>query len=207
MNMKIIVSTRNPSKVLQIKDLLAGLPLDVLTLAEAGIEGEAVEDGSVLQENAIKKARFAFENADHDVWAIADDTGLFIKALGGLPGVKSGRWAGESASTEETIDYCLNALRGIRNRSATFVTVVAVITPEGDEYCFEGSVNGRILEIARVKPQPKMPYNALFVPNGTDKVWAEMTVAEENAISHRGIAFRQAREFLEEAVPGRIPPK
>ena len=76
--------------------------------------------------------------------------------------------------------------------------MVSIISPEGEEHSFKGKAEGTILEASRVPAQPKMPYSPIFVPEGSDKVWAEMSVEEENAISHRGKAFRKARAFLEE---------
>lgn len=191
--MEIILSTRNPSKAEQIKAVFDNMPIAVRTLADVGIEGEAVEDGATLEENALKKARFAHQPG---AWAMADDTGLFIDALGGKPGIYAARWAGEDATTDEITQYVLKQLEGVEDRSATFKTVVALISPTGEQQFFAGEVAGSMRDAPRVKPQPKMPYSPLFVPDGSDKAWAEMTVEEENAISHRGKAFRLVREYL-----------
>jgi len=188
----IILSTRNPSKAEQIRALFGDVPLFVRTLSEMGIEGEAVEDGLSLEENAVKKARFALRPGH---LAMADDTGLFIDALGGRPGVHAARWAGD-VSTEEITQYTLRQLEGVWDRGATFKTVVALVSPDGKERYFSGEVRGVILDAPRVPPQPKMPYSPIFVPEGSDKVWAEMTTEEENAISHRGKAFRLVRDYL-----------
>lgn len=194
----IVLATRNPSKAEQIKALFKGSSFAIQTLTESGIEGDPIEDGKTLEENALKKARFAYEHANSDIWSIADDTGLFIDALNGEPGIKSARWAGDSASSEETMRYCLKRLEKVVDRSATFVTVVAVVLPNGDDYCFEGRIQGHILESPNGTPQPKMPYSSLFVPEGTDLTWSEMTIEQENSISHRGKAFGKARAFLED---------
>lgn len=194
--MKVILSTRNPSKTEQIQAIFNGLPITVLTLSEVGVEGEAVEDGSTLKENALKKALFAHEYMDTKLWVMADDTGLFIDALNGEPGVRAARWAGETATTEEITQFTLNKLAGKNDRTATFETVVALVSPDGTEHFFTGAVRGKLLESPRVPPQPKMPYSPLFIPDGSDQVWAEMTVEYENSVSHRGIAFRAARDFL-----------
>ena len=128
---------------------------------------------------------------------MADDTGIFIHALNGEPGIRSSRWAGDTATTEEITGYTLKRLEGVADRSATFETLVALVSPECERHFFSGKVNGKILEAPRTKPQPKMPYSSIFVPDGTNQVWAEMTIDFENSISHRGRAFRQARAFLE----------
>ena len=192
--MKIILSTRNPSKADQIKAMFPSPSIEILTLDEAGIIGEGVEDGTTLQENSLKKALFA---KTEEAWSMADDTGLFIPALNGEPGIRAARWAGDNVSAEEATKYCLIRMNGISDRRATFETVVALVSPEGKEYFFTGKIDGELLDAPKVKAQPKMPYSPLFMPNGTGKVWAEMTVEEENAISHRGQAFRQVVAFLE----------
>lgn len=191
----IILSTRNPSKAEQIKALLTNPYIRVLTLSEAGIEGDAIEDGATLEENAYKKVVYAKENTTEPSWIAADDTGLYIDALDGRPGIHAARWAGD-VTTEEITRYTLAQLEEKTDRSATFKTVVCLMSPDGRVFEFEGTVKGTILESQRVEPQPKMPYSGIFVPKGTHKVWAEMTVDEENAISHRGEAFRKLVEFL-----------
>jgi len=201
----VVLSTRNPSKAHQIRAVFEGSPVSIFTLDDIGIEEEAVEDGLTLEENAEKKARFAHARTKpmggKKMWAMADDTGIFIRALGGLPGVKSARWAGDTATTDEITQYTLDRLAGVTDRFATFETTVVVINPAGRKYVFTGVVEGRLLDVPRTKPQPKMPYSPLFIPNGSVKVWAEMGVEEENEISHRGIAFRLVRNFLENGTP------
>ena len=199
--MKIILSTRNPSKAEQIRAIFNGTSFTILTLTEAGIKGEAIEDGKTLRENASKKALFAHEHKPTH-WAMADDTGLFINALNGEPGIRAARWAGESASTDEITTYTLKQLQRSSDRSAVFETVVVLVSPSGEQKSFRGKVKGTLLEIPRVKSQPKMPYSPIFIPNGESKVWAEMTTEYENNISHRGIAFRKVREYLESQLRG-----
>lgn len=194
--MKIILSTRNPSKAEQIRAIFTGSSFTILTLDDAGIVGEGIEDGVSLEENAFKKARFSHDQSK-GVWTMADDTGLFINHLDGAPGIKAARWAGENASTNEITIHTLKKLKGALDRSARFETVVALISPEGKAYYFSGKIWGIILESPKTKPQPKMPYSGIFMPDQTNKVWAEMTTNEENLISHRGKAFREARAFLE----------
>lgn len=193
--MEIILSTRNPSKAVQISEMFSGSPFVVRTLADAGIEGEAVEDAMTLEENAMKKALFAHQHAP-DRWTMADDTGLFILELGGAPGVHAARWAGD-ATTEEIMQYTLKRLEGAKDRTAVFRTVVAVVSPEGSEHWFMGEARGKLLEVPRCAPQPKMPYSPLFVPDGEELCWAEMDTAYENTVSHRGKAFAKVRAFLE----------
>lgn len=194
--MRIILSTRNQTKAEQIKVLLRSLSTPVVTLEEAGIEGEAVEDGSTLEENATKKALFAWENRRE--WVIAEDTGLFIDALDGKPGVYPARWAGEHKTWDEIRDFTLEQLSGVPDhlRTAVFRTSVAVVSPIGGIEIFTGETKGVILSHARCATQPHMPYSAIYLPDGSDKVWAEMTIQETNDISHRGKAMREAAVFL-----------
>jgi XTP/dITP diphosphohydrolase len=193
--MKIVLATRNPSKAVQIRAIFAGSPFEIITLDDINIKGDAEENGATLEENALKKAMFVHEKTKD--WAMADDSGIFIDALSGEPGIKSARWAGDDASTEEITNFTLEKLEGCKNRTATFKTAVALVTPEGKFHIFEGEVPGRVLETPRTKPQPKMPYSPIFVPDGEKLCWAEMTTEYENKISHRGKAFRKVREFLE----------
>ncbi len=193
--MKIILSTRNPSKADQIKGVFHDDRFEIITLTEAGIEGEVIEDGNTLEENATKKAMFAYEKAKGE-WVMADDTGIFINALEGAPGIKAARWAGENATTLDIMNFTLKNLEGSLDRSAYFETVAVLVSPEGEKYVFSGRADGILLEQPRIEPQPSMPYSPLFQPNGYDKTWAEMTIDEENAISHRGKAFIQVKDFL-----------
>lgn len=194
--MKVVLSTRNPSKAEQIKAVFVGSNISVLTLDEAGIAGQGVEDGTTLKQNALKTAMFVHQQ-DPTVWAMADDTGIFIDALDGKPGVHTADWNGGNKETHQMTAWILKQLEAVSKRVATFKTMVAIVSPQGEQHFFSGEARGKILETPRPATQPKMPYAPIFMPDGTDKVWGEMTVEEENQISHRGKAFRQAREFLE----------
>ena len=199
--MEIILSTGNRSKIEQIKAALEDLGIPILSLAEAGVVGEVEEDGSTLEENAFKKAQFVHSQTGK--WSMADDTGIFIDALDGEPGIHSARWAGPNATTEQIRDFALQKLSGVplEKRTATFKTVVVIISPNGEMDSFSGKVRGCLLETPRTPCQPNMPYSGIFVPDGQEKgkekVWAEMSVEEENAISHRGEAFRKVKNFFE----------
>ncbi len=195
--MEIVLATRNPSKAQQIMHMFEGSSINVLTLDDVGVVGDAIEDGNTLEENAMKKVIFTREQLGGTYWIMADDTGLFINALDGKPGIKAARWAGENATTDEITQHTLDQLQGATDRSATFRTVVAMMSPEGQEYYFDGEVKGVLLPERMAPAQPKMPYSPLFMPDGMNKVWAQMSVEEENAVSHRGKAFGATREFLE----------
>ncbi len=197
--MQVILATRNKTKVGQIRGVFEDSGIEIVTMEEVGIEGDPVEDADTLFGNALKKVKFVREHSLAPVapWVIADDTGLFIRALGGEPGVRSARWAGEHATTRYIMAYTLAVLSEKTDRFATFKTAVVVLAPSGSAHFFEGSVDGEILRSPQAPFQPKMPYSGIFLPAGRSKVLAEMSVEEENQISHRGIAFRKALDFLE----------
>lgn len=194
--MKIILSTQNPSKALQIQTLLNIPGLEVVTLAQIDIHDDVEENGVTLEENATTKALFAHEKIGG--YCVGEDTGLYIDALDGMPGIHAKRWAGDNTTTEDIRDYTLLKLQAVpfEKRTAKFVTVVVLITPDGTRHLFEGEKLGHILEVPRMECQPAMPYSALFQPLGESRTWAEMSTEEENAISHRGIAIRALRDFL-----------
>ena len=194
--MQIILSTRNPSKAKQIKAVFIGSHLSIMTLDEAGVDGQGTEDGVTLEENALKKAMFVHV-IKPGMWAMADDTGIFINALDGKPGVDTAHWHGGNRETDQMTAWILKQLENVANRVAIFKTVVAIVSPEGKQHFFSGEVWGRILQTPRPATQPKMPYAPIFMPDGAGKVWGEMTIEEENRISHRGKAFLKARQFLE----------
>lgn len=195
--MNIILATRNPSKALQIQEIFNGSSVRILTMDEAGIVGEAYEDeDTTFTDNALKKAQYV-RAQQPDAWVMADDSGICIDAYDGAPGVNTAYWAGRDATTEEITAFVIKQMEPHDNRAATFWCYVALIAPDGTETVFDGSIPGTLLRAPRVPAQPKMPYSPLFVPDGYEKSWSEMTTEEENAISHRGIAFRKARAFLE----------
>jgi XTP/dITP diphosphohydrolase len=194
----IILSTRNTRKGEEVAALFEGSPIRLLTLEKAGIGGNALEDGRTLEANASSKAWFAHERSDGKCWTVADDTGLFIRALRQAPGVHTAIWGGRDLSARERMQYCLEQMHPFKkDRFATFRTVVCAVGPHREEMFFHGEVYGDLLEEPRVEPHPHMPFAPLFVPRGQELSLAEMTVDEENAISHRGQAFRKLRAFLE----------
>lgn len=196
--MKILLASNNPSKREQIRPFLADLPVPLLTMQEAGVVGESLEDGLNHYAIAIDKAMYARQQLqDHDYIVIGEDTGISIEALGGQPGIHSKRWAGPDATTDQIMQHVLRQMEGKENRRAVFICAAAVLTPKGKPALFSGRVAGKLLTAPACEPQLQMPYSPLFQPDGSDKVWAQMSVEEENAISHRGIVFRQVREYLE----------
>lgn len=200
----VVFSSRNRSKIAQVKGVFAGSRFAIRTLDDLNIQGEAVEDGKTLEENAQLKGFFVYQ---HDKgkgeYILSEDTGLFISSLHGKPGIHAARWAGPGKTTEEIMYSTLDALKEFRQlheREAYFQTVSVVISPAGEIDMFYGVALGTILLEPQCECQPDMPYSAIFRPYGFEKVWAQMSVEEENAISHRGKALRAALEHLDRIV-------
>ncbi len=194
--MRLVFATHNPGKIPEMHAILAGLPLDVCSADDAGVHEDVVEDGKTFAENALKKARFVAKQSGE--WAVADDSGLCINALDGKPGVYSARWAGEHATGETLVRRTLEELQNVPDgkRQAWFASCAALVAPDGREWTFGGKITGCIPLAPRGTPRPKLPYDVIFIPDGHNRTFAEMTDVEKNSLSHRGKAFSELREFL-----------
>jgi len=192
---KLIFATNNLHKLKEIQDLLKG-KFEIISLESVGINEEMTETADTLEGNALQKARFVFERTRLDCFA--DDTGLEVKALDGAPGVYSARYAGENPSFEDNMNKLLDSMAGIENRKARFRTVIALIIG-GNEYLFEGKVDGHILE--QKKGDLGFGYDPIFLPEGFEKSFAEMDPDQKNLISHRGRSVQKLANFLECFVP------
>jgi XTP/dITP diphosphohydrolase len=188
--MNIVFASNNEHKIREIKSVL-GENLTILSLKELGINDEIPEEEPNLEGNALAKARYVHKITGLNVFA--DDTGLEIDALGGLPGVKSARYAGESKDFSANIDKVLAMLGTAENRSARFRTVIALIYND-KEYLFEGEVKGYI--ISERRGSQGFGYDPVFIPEGKDSTFAEMDLAEKNSMSHRARAFGKLCSFL-----------
>jgi XTP/dITP diphosphohydrolase len=190
--MKICFATNNQQKIEEVKAAL-GRRIQIISLEDIGCMVELPETGDTLVQNAFQKARYVRDNFGVDCFA--DDTGLEVDAINGEPGVYSGRYAGEPRSDQRNIDKLLKALEGIPNsgRKARFRTVIALLL-EGEEYQFEGIAEGEIL--AKRTGDGGFGYDPIFMPKGFSKSFAELSLAEKNAISHRGIAVKALIDFL-----------
>jgi len=186
----IVFASNNPNKLKEIKAIL-GQEFSVLGLQDIGCAEEIPEPYDTLEENALAKARFVYTKFGYDCFA--DDTGLEVEALGGLPGVQSARYAGEQKSSSDNISKLLKALQGSENRNAQFRTVMALII-QGEEFLFEGTVAGRITH----EPSGRggFGYDPVFVPDGYDQNFAEMPEEEKNRLSHRFAALKKMTNFM-----------
>ena len=194
---EIVVATRNLKKVDEIARMLDGTGIKLLTLDEADPEGqcpEVVEDAPDFRGNALKKAREVSSCTGRA--ALADDSGLVVDALGGRPGVFSARYAGEDASDADNTSKLLRELEGMPpdDRSARFVCSLALVLADGKEYVFEGVCEGTI----SVAPQGRsgFGYDPVFIPEGHERSFAEMSGQEKDSMSHRGRAIRAFAGFV-----------
>jgi XTP/dITP diphosphohydrolase len=188
--MELVFASNNPHKVKEIKSIL-GNSFTLLSLSDINIFEDIPENEPLIEGNALSKARYVYGATGLDVFA--DDTGLEIEALNGLPGVNSARFAGEKKDSSANIEKILAMLGDNENRKAQFRTVIALIF-EKKEYLFEGIVKGKIINEKR--GAEGFGYDPVFVPDGKTKTFAEMELTEKNTVSHRARAFEKLKEFL-----------
>lgn len=187
---QLVFATNNAHKVDEVRDKLHGL-FEIKTLSEIGCVEDIPETANTLQGNAAQKSHYLYERYHCDCFA--DDTGLEVEALNGAPGVYSARYAGPSKDSEANIDKLLSELDGKENRRARFRTVISLIL-DGEEYFFEGIVNGTIL--TERHGSNGFGYDPVFQPDGYTHSFAELSMEEKNKISHRGRAIEQLIRFL-----------
>jgi len=180
---RLVVGTKNPGKLREVRAVLAKV-LPEVKIAEDLDWPDVVESGETLEENALIKARAVC--AATGVAAIADDTGLEVAALGGGPGVRSARYAGPDGDDAANRRALLYALEGCSDRKARFRTVVAVVSPGGDEVTVEGILEGAVAPVER--GGGGFGYDSLFEIG--DRTLAELGEGEKNRLSHRGRALR-----------------
>ena len=185
--MKLTVATHNQHKLREIGQILPGFEI-------AADDPEGVEENAPdFVGNALIKVR-AIAARHRGEWCMADDSGLEVAALGGAPGVRSARYAGEPSNTPNNNALLLKNLAGVKDRRANFTCAIALVDPRGGEHTVVGKCFGRIAE------QPSgvegFGYDPLFVPDGYDKSFAELTAEEKNKISHRGRALALAKEEI-----------
>jgi len=188
--MTIVFASNNEHKIREIKSIL-GNSFTLMSLSDINIREDIPEDESLIEGNALSKARYIHNVSGMNVFA--DDTGLEIDALNGLPGVHSARFAGDNKDSSANIEKVLSLIRGRKDRKARFRTVIALIL-EKKEYLFEGIVPGTI--ISEKRGVEGFGYDSIFVPEGKIQTFAEMELTEKNTVSHRARAFEKLKEFL-----------
>lgn len=192
--MKIVLASKNKKKIEELRRILKDLDVELLSVNDFPHLEEVIEDGLTFDENALKKARYVSRQTG--LPALADDSGLEVDALGGAPGVRSARYAGEGATDEDNIKKLLQELQGVplEKRNARFVCCIALVFPNGQEYLFWGDVRGKITETP--KGNQGFGYDPVFMPEGFQITFAQMQSHEKDEISHRKKALDKLREFL-----------
>lgn len=188
--MKLIIASNNKHKIYEIKKILGTKFDEIVSLSEAGIDHETVEDGATFMENAVKKAREIAEISG--CYSLADDSGICCDALGGAPGIFSARFSG--GTDEDNNDLLLEKLADKEDRSAHYTCAMALCSPEGELTLAEGYMYGTITSDRR--GDRGFGYDPLFVPTDETRTVAEMTDEEKNAISHRANALSLLLEKL-----------
>ena len=191
---KVLLATNNAHKVAEYRQLLAGIPFELVTPADVGLDLDVEENGDTYAENATLKA-VAFARAS-GLLSLADDSGLEVAALGGEPGVRSSRFAGPGASDADRIALVLERLRSVRGtgRAARFVCAIAVARPTGEVDLVEGECGGEIALSPR--GAHGFGYDPVFLLPDAGVTMAELPPEEKDRISHRGRAAAKAREVL-----------
>lgn len=189
---EIVLSTDNINKLREIREILEDLDIKIYGKSDIeGLDFEVIEDGDTLYDNALKKASAMAERVDHAV--LADDTGLFVKALNGEPGVHSARYASEH-DDKKNREKLLNNLKDKEDRSAYFKTEIILIDEDKNIIPIEGVCPGKIS--LEERGDNGFGYDSIFIPDGFDKTFAEMSHEEKNQISHRSRALKNLRDKI-----------
>ena len=192
--MKLVFATNNPNKLAEIR-MLVPSSIEILSLKDINCNEELPETSDTLEDNAAQKAFYVFDNYGYNCFA--DDTGLEIEALDGRPGVYSARYAGEDCIAEDNMQKVLGEMQGEDNRDACFRTIISLVI-DGKEFQFEGQVDGQI--IPEKWGDKGFGYDPIFLPDGFEESFAQMSVQRKNEISHRGLAVQELITFLKKRI-------
>ena len=188
--MRIVFATNNPNKLKEIQSLIPK-EIEIISLKEIGCTEDIPETGDSLEANAFQKAHYIKENYNYDCFA--DDTGLEIDELNGAPGVYSARYAGPEKNADANMTKILNELKGKKNRKAKFRTAIA-LTLNNEEHLFEGEINGHIGDVKQ--GNQGFGYDPIFIPEYDTRSFAQMSMLEKGANSHRGRAVKKLVAYL-----------
>ena len=192
--MKFVLASQNPNKLKEMREILSGLGIEIISEAEAGVNVEVEETGTTFEENAVLKAKAVCQATG--LPAIADDSGLCVTALGNGPGIYSARYGGpDKGGKAHRYELVLENMRGEMDRTARFVCCVCCIFPGGGGIGARGECEGLIAHAPR--GEGGFGYDPVFLVPETRKTFAQMTAEEKNAISHRGKALAAFKEKLE----------
>jgi len=196
----VVIATGNSGKVNEFCAILKGSAFSFFAAKEIGFSGEIEENASTFKGNAQLKAKAVFDyvaSQGKDYWVVADDSGLEVEALDGRPGVFSARYAGENATGVERYTKLLKEMEGKTNRRARFVCCLCLIKPGSSPEFFEGECRGSILTEAR--GNGGFGYDPVFLPEGHNRGFGEMSEEEKNVLSHRGKAIKNMLAKLGDA--------
>ena len=189
--MKLVFASNNKNKIQEIQALVPNT-IQIISLEDIGCTEDIPETADTIEGNAILKANYVTEKYGYDCFA--DDTGLEVDALNGAPGVYSARYAGEQKDANDNMDKLLSELKDKSNRKANFKTVIA-LNLNGKQNLFTGIINGKIIN-EKIGTNG-FGYDPIFVADGFDKTFAELSMEEKSTISHRGIAVKELILFLQ----------
>lgn len=189
-HMQLVFASNNKNKIKEIQLLLPN-SIQILSLEDIGCNEDIPETADTIEGNAILKANYVTQKYGYDCFA--DDSGLEVAALNGEPGVFSARYAGEPKNDENNIDKLLANLKDVNNKKANFKTIIC-LNLKGEQHLFTGIINGQIIE-ERIGNNG-FGYDPIFVADGYQKTFAELSLEEKARISHRGIAVKKLIDFL-----------
>lgn len=192
----LVLATRNQGKISEFKELLSGFEIEIKSLKDFGPIPPVVEDGETFEDNAYKKAHFTAKVLGFP--SLADDSGLRVEVLGGMPGVHSARYAGEDATDEDNNRKLLEAMEGAPNRKASFECIITIAVPRGPALIYEGRCDGEIA--CELRGQNGFGYDPLFYYPPLKKTFAEMSTAAKNRVSHRGKAMAELQSEFDKVL-------
>ncbi|WP_440071786.1 RdgB/HAM1 family non-canonical purine NTP pyrophosphatase [Streptosporangium sp. OZ121] len=197
---RVVLATRNGGKIAELRRILAdaSIPVEIVGLEEFPEIGDVAETGLTFAENALLKAHAVAQQSG--LPAIADDSGLCVDALNGMPGIFSARWSGRHGDDRANLDLLLAQVSDVPegHRGAHFACAAALALPSGEERVTEGALHGVIIDVPR--GSGGFGYDPILVPEGETRTTAELSAAEKDAISHRGRAFRALAPIIAEVI-------
>lgn len=202
MNNIVVAASRNRHKIEEIDAITKKFGMHIISRDEAGVPDiEITEDGQTFEDNSLKKAREIMKLCGQIT--IADDSGLMVDCLDGAPGIYSARFAGEDGNDEKNNQKLLMLLEGVpeEKRTAEFVSVITMVYPDGNIITARGECRGRI--ITEPAGDNGFGYDPLFVPDGYDRTFAQLTAEEKNSVSHRAAALEKLKKLLGENMENR----
>lgn len=200
--MKVLLASRNAKKLAELQRILAeAVDIELVGLGDVPPYPEAPETGATFAENALLKAREGVQYTG--LPTVADDSGLAVDALNGMPGIFSARWSGKHGDDQANLDLLLAQLGDVPDErlGAAFVCAAALVLPDGTEHVVEGRLAGSLIRVPR--GEGGFGYDPIFTPTGYDRTTAELSPAEKDQISHRGQAFRALAPVIREVLGGR----